>query len=82
MLASACPGWVCYAEKTHGDYVLPHISATKSPQVLPRSCANFTLQTFQRHPCALMSHSRALLLGSLKACRGRALLERLQESAQ
>lgn len=33
MLASACPGWVCYAEKTHGDYVLPHISATKSPQV-------------------------------------------------
>ena len=34
MLASACPGWVCYAEKTHGEYVLPHISATKSPQVL------------------------------------------------
>lgn len=33
MLASACPGWVCYAEKTHGDYVLPHISSTKSPQV-------------------------------------------------
>lgn len=35
MLASACPGWVCYAEKTHGDYVLPHISSTKSPQVGP-----------------------------------------------
>ena len=33
MLASACPGWVCYAEKTHGDYILPHISTTKSPQV-------------------------------------------------
>ena len=33
MLASACPGWVCYAEKTHGDYVLPYISTTKSPQV-------------------------------------------------
>eukprot|EP00123_Amoebidium_parasiticum_P002321 comp13577_c0_seq2/m.9166 comp13577_c0_seq2/g.9166 ORF comp13577_c0_seq2/g.9166 comp13577_c0_seq2/m.9166 type:complete len:301 (-) comp13577_c0_seq2:195-1097(-) len=32
MLASACPGWVCYAEKTHGDYVLPYISSTKSPQ--------------------------------------------------
>ncbi|KAK3250959.1 hypothetical protein CYMTET_39687 [Cymbomonas tetramitiformis] len=32
MLASACPGWVCYAEKTHGSYVLPYISATKSPQ--------------------------------------------------
>eukprot|EP00124_Ichthyophonus_hoferi_P004517 Ihof_evm2s508 gene=Ihof_evmTU2s508 len=32
MLTSACPGWVCYAEKTHGEYVLPYISATKSPQ--------------------------------------------------
>ncbi|OAD75924.1 hypothetical protein PHYBLDRAFT_15794 [Phycomyces blakesleeanus NRRL 1555(-)] len=31
MLASSCPGWVCYAEKTHGE-VLPHISNTKSPQ--------------------------------------------------
>jgi iron only hydrogenase large subunit-like protein len=32
MLASACPGWICYAEKTHGDFVLPYISTTKSPQ--------------------------------------------------
>ncbi|GBE81084.1 Cytosolic Fe-S cluster assembly factor NAR1 [Sparassis crispa] len=31
MLASACPGWVCYAEKTHGE-MLPFISRTKSPQ--------------------------------------------------
>ncbi|KAI7901940.1 iron hydrogenase [Cokeromyces recurvatus] len=31
MLASSCPGWVCYAEKTH-DEVLPFISAAKSPQ--------------------------------------------------
>ena len=31
MLASACPGWVCYAEKTHGQ-LLPFVSATKSPQ--------------------------------------------------
>lgn len=31
MLASSCPGWVCYAEKTHGE-VLPFITATKSPQ--------------------------------------------------
>lgn len=34
MLASACPGWVCYAEKTHGDYVLPYISTAKSPQAV------------------------------------------------
>nr|QSX72230.1 cytosolic Fe-S cluster assembly factor narfl [Halisarca dujardinii] len=32
MLASACPGWVCYAEKTHGSYILPFISTTKSEQ--------------------------------------------------
>ncbi|GJE92296.1 Iron hydrogenase [Phanerochaete sordida] len=31
MLASACPGWVCYAEKTHAE-MLPFISRTKSPQ--------------------------------------------------
>lgn len=32
MLASACPGWICYAEKTHGNFILPFISSTKSPQ--------------------------------------------------
>jgi iron only hydrogenase large subunit-like protein len=31
MLASACPGWVCYAEKTHSE-MLPFIARTKSPQ--------------------------------------------------
>ncbi len=31
MLASVCPGWICYAEKTHG-FILPYISQTKSPQ--------------------------------------------------
>ncbi len=34
MLASACPGWVCYAEKTQGAAVLPHISTAKSPQAI------------------------------------------------
>ncbi|XP_066984193.1 cytosolic Fe-S cluster assembly factor narfl isoform X2 [Macrobrachium rosenbergii] len=32
MLASACPGWICYAEKTHGSYILPYISTVRSPQ--------------------------------------------------
>ena len=31
MIASACPGWVCYAEKTKPE-LLPFISQTKSPQ--------------------------------------------------
>lgn len=33
ILTSACPGWICYAEKTH-PYVLPHLSRMKSPQAL------------------------------------------------
>uniref|UniRef100_A0A336LLA2 CSON009993 protein n=1 Tax=Culicoides sonorensis TaxID=179676 RepID=A0A336LLA2_CULSO len=32
MLASSCPGWVCYAEKTHGNFILPYISTARSPQ--------------------------------------------------
>jgi len=34
VLTSACPGWVCYAEKTHGPETLRHISAVKSPQAI------------------------------------------------
>lgn len=33
ILSSACPGWICYAEKTH-PHVLPHLSRMKSPQAL------------------------------------------------
>ncbi|PNH06589.1 Cytosolic Fe-S cluster assembly factor NARFL [Tetrabaena socialis] len=32
VMASSCPGWVCYAEKTQGSRVLPHLSTTRSPQ--------------------------------------------------
>lgn len=33
VLTSSCPGWICYAEKTH-PHVLPHLSRLKSPQAL------------------------------------------------
>ncbi|PYH45933.1 iron-sulfur cluster assembly protein NAR1 [Aspergillus saccharolyticus JOP 1030-1] len=33
ILSSACPGWICYAEKTH-PFILPHLSRLKSPQAL------------------------------------------------
>jgi len=33
ILTSACPGWICYAEKTH-PHVLPHVSKVKSPQAI------------------------------------------------
>jgi cytosolic iron-sulfur assembly component 3 len=32
MLSSACPGFVCYAEKKYGSEVIPHISTVRSPQ--------------------------------------------------
>ncbi|KAG9460752.1 hypothetical protein GDO78_019759, partial [Eleutherodactylus coqui] len=25
-------GWICYAEKTHGSFIIPYISVVKSPQ--------------------------------------------------
>jgi iron only hydrogenase large subunit-like protein len=33
ILTSACPGWICYAEKTH-PHILPHLSRLKSPQAV------------------------------------------------
>lgn len=32
MVTSSCPGWVCYAEKTHGTFILPYIGTARSPQ--------------------------------------------------
>lgn len=32
VLIILCLGWVCYAEKTHGNFILPYISRVKSPQ--------------------------------------------------
>lgn len=42
ILTSSCPGWICYAEKTH-PYVLPHISRLKSPQAMTGTLLKTTL---------------------------------------
>jgi iron only hydrogenase large subunit-like protein len=42
ILTSSCPGWVCYAEKTH-PYVLTHLSRVKSPQALMGTLLKTTL---------------------------------------
>ncbi|TLD34523.1 iron hydrogenase [Venturia nashicola] len=42
ILTSACPGWICYAEKTH-PYILPHLSRLKSPQALAGTLVKSTL---------------------------------------
>jgi len=41
-----CAGWICYAEKTHGSYILPHISTTKSPQQVMGSLVKSYLPAF------------------------------------
>ncbi|XP_076281787.1 putative cytosolic Fe-S cluster assembly factor GJ13047 isoform X1 [Lasioglossum baleicum] len=43
MLSSSCPGWVCYAEKTHGNFILPYIGVTKSPQQIMGSLVKYHL---------------------------------------
>jgi len=42
VITSSCPGWVCYAEKSH-PYVLPHLSKVKSPQALLGTLLKTTL---------------------------------------
>ncbi|CAK7270689.1 Cytosolic Fe-S cluster assembly factor nar1 [Sporothrix epigloea] len=42
ILTSSCPGWVCYAEKTH-PHVLGHLSKVKSPQALTGTLLKTTL---------------------------------------
>ncbi|XP_055878060.1 cytosolic iron-sulfur assembly component 3-like [Biomphalaria glabrata] len=51
MLASACPGWICYAEKTHGSYILPFISSIKSPQQIMGSLVkDYFAEQWKRTP--------------------------------
>ena len=45
LFTSSCPGWICYAEKTHGDFILPHISRVKSPQQMMGSLVKRYLST-------------------------------------
>ena len=50
ILTSACPGWICYAEKTH-PHVLPHLSKLKSPQALGGTFLKSVLsKRFNIHP--------------------------------
>ncbi|MCP9258793.1 putative cytosolic Fe-S cluster assembly factor oxy-4 [Dirofilaria immitis] len=34
VFTGVCPGFVCYAEKTHGTLLIPHISRVRSPQAM------------------------------------------------
>lgn len=32
IINSSCPGWICYAEKTNGELIIPYLSKVRSPQ--------------------------------------------------
>ncbi|KEF56487.1 ferredoxin hydrogenase [Exophiala aquamarina CBS 119918] len=50
VLTSACPGWICYAEKTH-PHILPHLSVLKSPQSMSGTLLKSVLsKTLDLHP--------------------------------
>lgn len=54
LLTSSCPGWICYAEKTHGKWILPHISRVKSAQQIMGSLLKDKLKNQQVFHVTLM----------------------------
>lgn len=55
ILTSSCPGWICYAEKTH-PYVLPHLSRLKSPQAMMGTLIKSSLQAQLGIPTSKIWH--------------------------
>ena len=76
MLASACPGWICYAEKAHAE-MLPFIARTKSPQQVMGTLVKEWMATHwgkklvQVIPFSLCVSSKSNILGLKKStmCR-------------
>ena len=76
MLASACPGWICYAEKAHAE-MLPFIARTKSPQQVMGSLVKEWMATHwgkklvQVIPFSLCVSCKSKILGLKKStmCR-------------
>lgn len=55
VLTSACPGWICYAEKTQ-PHILPHLSRLKSPQALTGTLLKTVLSQRLNIPPAQIWH--------------------------
>ncbi|XP_063710912.1 cytosolic Fe-S cluster assembly factor narfl-like isoform X2 [Symsagittifera roscoffensis] len=56
VFTSSCPGWICYAEKTHGDFILPFISKVKSPQQMMGSLIKRQLASSLKVDADLVYH--------------------------
>ena len=55
ILSSACPGWICFAEKSQ-PHVLPHLSGLKSPQALTGTLLKTLLSTRLSIPTSQIWH--------------------------
>eukprot|EP00210_Caulerpa_lentillifera_P006241 g5962.t1 len=61
ILASTCPGWVCYVEKTHGDLLIPYLSKIRSAQAVmgkilkSHFCERVRIDPKQMYHCTIMS---------------------------
>ena len=56
VLASACPGWICYAEKTQGAAVLDHVSRVRSPQSIMGSLVKSAVSKREMIPYSQVYH--------------------------
>lgn len=63
VVASACPGWVTYAEKTQGEAVLGRISEVRSPQAVVGGLAGMVLGEEGRRTwvlCVMPCHDKKI----------------------
>ncbi|CDW55274.1 cytosolic Fe S cluster assembly factor [Trichuris trichiura] len=53
MICGSCPGWICYAEKSVGDLVIPLISKARSPQAISGAIVkDYLLQMLRDLKCS------------------------------
>ncbi|CAB3401275.1 unnamed protein product [Caenorhabditis bovis] len=54
LLSSACPGFVCYAEKSQGELLVPRISKIRSPQAVTGALVkNYLALKYKIEPCQI-----------------------------
>ena len=58
VVSSVCPGWICYAEKTH-PHMLPFLDPTKSPQQIQGSLLKRAMSNVW-HMCVMPCHDKKL----------------------
>lgn len=60
ILVSSCPGFVCYAEKSHDAFLLPYISNVRSPQAIHGALVKDFLSRRLEIPAASIYHASVM----------------------